>query len=444
MQKEQNRYLFLGEFDSLLLGLFSKRGEVIWVSSLEETLNQTGNFSVIIIEHKSFSPDVSTKLSIHYPNTPIIVSNGEKHEEPPPSVRYVAFNKLLSDQIAREEKLARTELRVEELRQTHADAKKMLILLHDHPDPDSIASALALRTILKRNKQTAIIGHLGEKISRPENVAMIELLEIDLESLDHNNLSEFDSIAMVDVQPPFFSNLKIDVDTVIDHHPETAPYDAKFKEIKAREGATSTILTRYLRAAQADISERLATALVYGIKTDTVSLNRDANDDDIEAFTFMYPHANLGLLRRIERAEIPPTEVKSLGQALADHWISNGIFFGNVGRVDREYLIPKMADIGIQVKGVEWSVAFGIVGNSHLIISVRNVGYVKSAARLVRELFKDIGSAGGHRSASKAVISLKQVRKTVGKGSQKIIKKWLTELFIQNITDKPDQVVVHS
>ncbi len=103
-----------------------------------------------------------------------------------------------------------------------------------------------------------------------------------------------------------------------------------------------------------------------------------------------------------------------------------------------------MADIGIQVKGVEWSVAFGIVGNSHLIISVRNVGYVKSAARLVRELFKDIGSAGGHRSASKAVISLKQVRKTVGKGSQKIIKKWLTELFIQNITDKPDQVVVHS
>ena len=184
MQRELTRYLFIGDFDSLLLGLFSKRGEVIWVSSLEEALNQTGNFSVIMIEKKTFSSDISKKLSIHYPQTPIIVSNGDRPDEPPPSVRFVPFHKILTSEIAREERLAKTELRVEELRRVHGEAKKMLILLHDHPDPDSIASALALRTLLKRNRQTALIGHLGERISRPENVAMIELLEIDLEELD--------------------------------------------------------------------------------------------------------------------------------------------------------------------------------------------------------------------------------------------------------------------
>src|SRR3990172_3970673 len=100
MQKELTRYLFIGDFDSLLLGLFSKRGEVIWVSSLEEALNQKGNFTVIMIEREHFSNTASKELSNHYPQTPIIVSNGEKPEEPPPYVRFVPFNKILIEEIA--------------------------------------------------------------------------------------------------------------------------------------------------------------------------------------------------------------------------------------------------------------------------------------------------------------------------------------------------------
>ena len=436
MDNDLRRYLFIGEFDSLLIGLFSKRGEVIWVSSLEEALNQTGNFTLIMVDHEIFSPDLSNELAVYYSQTPIIVSNGNKEMEPPNYVRFVKFEELINDQIIREERLARTELKVEELRNVHKDSKKLLILLHDYPDPDSIASALALRALLKRNKQTTFIGHLGEKISRPENVAMIELLDIELQNLKPSDMDEFDSISMVDVQPPFFGELITEVDSVIDHHPQVGIYNTKFSEIGAEEGATSTILTAYLRAAQVEISERLSTALLYGIKTDTVSLNRDANPDDIEAFTYLYPNANLGLLRRIERAEIPSTEVKTFGQALADHWIKDNVFFVNLGRVNREYLIPKMADFGIQVKGIEWSVAFGILSNSHLVISVRNVGYVKSAGRVVRDLFKEIGSAGGHRSAAKAVITMSKVRKLLGKGGQTHIKKWLGKIFIDAVIEK--------
>jgi translation initiation factor 2 beta subunit (eIF-2beta)/eIF-5 len=84
-------------------------------------------------------------------------------------------------------------------------------------------------------------------------------------------------------------------------------------------------------------------------------------------------------------------------------------------------------------------VAFGVVSNSHLVISVRNVGYIKSAGRLVRDLFKEIGSAGGHRSAAKAVISLKKLRKNIGKASQEHIKKWVTDRFIKAITEKIEE-----
>ncbi len=440
MESSVNRYLFIGDFDPVLRGFFSKRGEIIWVSSLEEALNQTGSFTLVIIDSKIFTPEIAEEISTHYPQTPIIVSNGEKGEEPPNHVRFLKFEELVNEQLMREEKLARTELRVEELRRVHRNSKRLLILLHDYPDPDSIASALALRTLLKRNKQTTVIGHLGEKISRPENVAMIELLDIDLTTLSKGDLKKFDSIAMVDVQPAFFGNLNVEVDSIIDHHPQVSDYDAKFVEICSEEGATSTIMTSFLRAAQMDISERLATALLYGIKSDTLSLNRDTNSDDVEAFTFLYPRANLGLLRKIERAEVPSEEIRCFGQALANHWIKNSVFFANLGRVEREYLIPKMADMGMQVKGIEWSVAFGILGKTHLVISVRNVGYVKSAGKIVRDLFMEIGSAGGHRSAAKAVIPLKKIRDVLGTASQEAIKEWLTKLIVESVSERVEKI----
>ena len=434
MEKETKRYMFIGQFDSTLLGVFSQRGDVIWVSSMDEALNQTGNFDLILLDRTTFKERYSEQLSVHYPNTPIIVDTEDEGKEPPSGVRFVNFPTRLSHEIAIQEKLAHTKLKVERLRAIHKDAKRVLILLHDNPDPDSIASALALRTLLKRNRQTASIGHMGVKVSRPENLAMIELMEIDLVNLKPKDLRRYDSIALVDVQPPYFNSMLTQVDSVIDHHPHAGHFEARYQDVNVQEGATSTILTEYLRAAQMEISEKLATALLYGIKTDTVTLNREANPDDIEAFTFLYPLANLAMLRRIERAEMPSDDIKSFGKALAQHWVENGIFFCNLGKVDKEYLIPKMADFGIQAKGVEWSVAFGIVAGKLLVISVRNVGYVKSAGRMVKGLFGEFGSAGGHRSAAKAVIALDELKKsTRASVTEKWIARWVAERFITSI-----------
>ncbi len=436
MNGNTKRYLFIGEFDSILIGFFSKRGEVVWVNSFNEALNQTGSFTLIIVDPNTLNAKLLRGLQNHYPNTPILSNSNEKTDGLPTHVRVVNFEDIFDQQIKKEEKLARTELMVEELRKVHSEAKKVLILLHDQPDPDSMASALALRTLLKRNRQTAEIAHMGNSISRPENITMAELLDITMLEIKPENLKEYDSISMIDVQPPFFGDLIKDVDSVIDHHPHCSNYNAKFSHITPVDGATSTIMTNYLRAAQVEITERLSTALLYGIKSDTVILNRDANPEDIEAFTFLYPLANLGLLRRIEREDMPSPEIKCFGRALANHWIEKNIFFANLGRIKHEYLIPKMADFGIQVQAMEWCVVFGIVSDTYLVISIRNVGYVRSAGKLIRDLFGDIGSAGGHRSAAKAVIPLSKVRKTLGKDTQDKIKKWLTKTISKAVEEK--------
>lgn len=436
MNDNLKRYMFIGEFDPTLTGFFSRRGEVIWLSSFKQALSQTGEFTLIIVDAKIIDGELPIELLSLYSHTPILISGSDKKINPPSQVRFVNLEEIFDHQIEKEEKLARTELKVEELRKVHSDAKNVLILLHDQPDPDAIASALALSTLLKRNRQTAIIAYMGEKISRPENVTMVKLLDVTLHEIKPEDLQNYDSIAMVDVQPPFFGDLIINVDSVIDHHPRGPSYNAKFTHVSSVEGATSTILTSYLRAAQVEISERLATALLYGIKSDTLTLNRDANADDIDSFTFLYPLANLTLLRKIEMNELPPSELQCFGRALVNHWIEDDICFINLGRVEEEYLIPRMADFAIQIEGVQWSVVFGILSGTHLVISIRNVGYVKSAGRLVRVLFKDIGSAGGHRSAAKAVISLKQIRKVLGKSSQSAIKKWITETMSQAVKEE--------
>ena len=421
--------MFIGEFDILLMSLFKNRGQVIQLNSPEDALNQKGSFTLIVVNNELSNPEVLSSLSSGYPDSPIVVSANGERKKGYDSARYVKFEEVVDSQISFEEKLARADISVRQIREVHRDAKRLLILIHNQPDPDAIASALALRTLLRRNRKTTTIGYLGEKISRPENVAMVELMDIDLQMISHEDIKKFDSIALVDVQPSYFGGEVTGIDSVIDHHPTTPECDARFTEISSEEGATATIMTRFLRAAQVEISAKLSTALLYGIKTDTMILNRGADLDDLEAFTYLYSQADLGLLRKIESKNLYSEEIKHYGEALSKHWINDGIIFMNLGRIEKEHLIPQVADMGMKVEGVQWSVAFGIISGSHLIMSVRNSGSVKSAGRLLFELFDEMGSAGGHRSYAKAVIPMDEVKDLIGKTSRKNVEQWIDRVF---------------
>ncbi len=159
-------------------------------------------------------------------------------------------------------------------------------MLHNDPDPDAMASGLALRNVLRRTKTTAIIGAM-QGVTRPENLRMLNLLDIHVEHDDTPRPSrDFDRIAMVDVQPHYFGGLIDRVDLVIDHHPEQPGYTAVLKDVRADYGSTCTILTEHLRAVDVNISERTATAMLYAIKSDTLFFNRQTNRVDIEAFSY--------------------------------------------------------------------------------------------------------------------------------------------------------------
>jgi nanoRNase/pAp phosphatase (c-di-AMP/oligoRNAs hydrolase) len=329
-----------------------------------------------------------------------------------PELNYLALSELFGGPLLTEFSRSITRLKVQQYQRFLSDADRVLILLHNEPDPDALASGLALRNVLRRTRQTAIIGAL-QGVTRPENVRMVNLLDIYVEPITADQVASFDRVAMVDVQPHYFGDAIDKVDLVIDHHPEQSGYTAVFKDIRPDYGSTSTILTEHLRAVDANISERTATALLYAIKSDTLFFNRQANRVDIDAFSYLYPLADAALIRKMEGAEITMDRLEYVLRAKQQGRLDEQVFCAFLGSTSREDFIPYVADFYLQLENVRWTIVSGIVNDS-LIMSVRNLGYSRNAGEFVRKYFADIGSAGGHRAMAKAVVPLPAFREKYG------------------------------
>lgn len=371
-------------------------------------------------------PRVLAAVRAGVPAAPVVVLDGERRA----AARLTGVSSLPLGTLARgllESEAARTATgrRLEQIRRHLGGSDRVLILVQDDPDPDALASALALRTVLGRNRHSAPIGTFGA-VSRPENRAMTRILEIEVERLGPSALGAFDAVAIVDAQPGFFATPVGEVDVVIDHHPEAAPVPARFKDIRPTYGATASILTEYLRAARVTPSQRLATALLYGIKADTRDLERGTSRADVEAFTFLHPHVNHGALRRIERPELPNRVLDALARGITRRQVVDGAVVSHVGPVAYPEVVAQFADLFLQVEGVSWSVVSGTV-RGELHVSVRNVGHVRAAGDVVRQAFGDLGSAGGHRAMAKAVIRLADWRARVGPTTAGAVRRQIVQ-----------------
>jgi nanoRNase/pAp phosphatase (c-di-AMP/oligoRNAs hydrolase) len=329
-----------------------------------------------------------------------------------PDVTDLDLSELVRPTLVTELSRSMTRARVQQYQRYFADADRVLILLHNDPDPDALASGLALRNLLRRTKTTAIIGAI-QGVTRPENLRMANMLDIHVERVTPGMLREFERIATVDVQPHYFVGMLDRVDLVIDHHPEQPGYSAVFKDIRADYGSTSTILTEHLRAVDVNISERTATAMLYAIKSDTLFFARHTNRMDLEAFTFLYPLADAALIRKMEGAEITLERLDYVTRASQGGIMREQVFSAFVGEAPREDFIPYTADFFLQLEDVKWTIIAGIVDGS-LVVSVRNLGYSRNAGEFVRRWFSDVGSAGGHRAMAKAVVPIERFRQKFG------------------------------
>lgn len=297
------------------------------------------------------------------------------------------------------------ERRVRRLKAFASSSRVVPILLQDDPDPDGMAGALGLRLLLCREKEDCPIISLGE-VTRPENQRMAELLGMRVTRVTDSELAGFERVVTVDTQPP--PGLHDVRWAVIDHHPPRRGYEADFLDIRTDCGAASTIVTEYLRVEDEHrITPRLATALIYGIRTDTEILRRGTSPADIHAYAFLQGMADQELLRRIGRPAFSESGVRAVGRALAGLRKGGEVAVAYVGRLDdrSSHVLPNLADFCLSIEGVAWSAAAGLVG-SELVVNIRRVGAGMGAGDLAKALAEEEGRGGGHRSMARVAIDV--------------------------------------
>jgi nanoRNase/pAp phosphatase (c-di-AMP/oligoRNAs hydrolase) len=276
-------------------------------------------------------------------------------------------------------------------------ARSVLILPHNDPDPDAIASAVALGHLLTEKldleAQVAYQGIIG----RAENKALVRYLGSPFRRLTTCDLHWADCIALVDAQPGAGNvtlSPEASVAIVIDHHPpRDATGAAAFADIRPEVGATSTILTEYLQTAGLKPLRTIATALFYGIKADTMGLIRSTSPADAAAFCYLQSQVDMEALSRIEHSQVPAEYFKSFVLALQSARVYDRVVVAYLGSVDYPDLGAEIADILLRLRGIRWVVCIGTYKNT-LILSARTKNR-QGAGKLVQEIVGSRGTAGG-------------------------------------------------
>ena len=278
------------------------------------------------------------------------------------------------------------------------------VLVVINADPDSIASAMALKRILWRRVASVTVARTNI-VKRPDNLALVEFIKMPIVPFSEVKVQDFTRLAMVDSQPAHQEcTSELSFDVVIDHHP-LVDSKTRILDVRPDYGANSTIMTEYLRAAKIKPSRTLATALFYGIKTDTNNFVRQGQMEDMKAFQFLFPLINQNMVNKIENSSLTRASLKYFSKALERVKILKGQALVYMGRVDNPDTLVMMADFFMRIHDISRSFAAGI-WKDHLVVILRMAGPRLNAGRLAAEAFGALGSAGGHKAMARAEIPL--------------------------------------
>ncbi len=280
---------------------------------------------------------------------------------------------------------------------------RLAILTQESPDPDSIASGAALQAIATHLGVDADIVYLGE-IGHQENRAFVNLLGIELLRWgDIEDQSVYDTIAMVDHAK--IPQIDLDVDVIVDHNEPAEGYDPAFVDVRPNMSSTSTIMTKYIQEFDLSLSEEVATALLYGIRAETLDFKRDTTPADLTAAAYLYPFANHDTLEQVESPSMSPETLDVLAEAIANRDVRGSHLVSNAGYVrDREALMQAANQL-LDLEGVTTTAVFGVAEET-IYLAARSKDIRMNIGSVLNDAYDGIGEVTGHATQADAEIPL--------------------------------------
>jgi nanoRNase/pAp phosphatase (c-di-AMP/oligoRNAs hydrolase) len=311
---------------------------------------------------------------------------------------------VIADSALRALEQGELEYKASQLADIVDSGESLAILAHRSPGPDSIASAVALKAIAEARDVEADILYAGE-IGHQENRAFVNLLGIELVALDDTDLEAYDNLALVDCAKATEPVVDGDVDVFIDHFEPDVEYDAGFTDIRPNVSSTSTILTKYVQEFDLSLPEAVATALLYGIRAETLDFKRDTTPADLTAAAYLYPFADHDTLEQVESPSMSPETLDVLAEAIRNREVKGSHLVSNAGFIRDRDALSQAAQHLLNLEGITTSAVFAIADDT-IYLAARSKDIRMNIGNVLQDAFDEIGEVRGHSTDASAEIPL--------------------------------------
>jgi nanoRNase/pAp phosphatase (c-di-AMP/oligoRNAs hydrolase) len=291
--------------------------------------------------------------------------------------------------------------RLQEMKTLLQMVRRILIVTHDNPDPDCVASAMAFKLLMESMDREATVASGGE-LGRAENRSMQQMLDLEIQPLHEVDIDSYDFFLFVDSQPGSGNNsCKLPENArygIVDHHikGEAWPHEPEFLDLREPYGATATIAYEYLLARNLKVDVPLATALYYAIRTETNDMGRGACKADRQVYLKLHPKIDWDLMHSIVHAKVPAAYFILMKEAVERAQRFGRAMVVDLGPTRHPDFVAEVADSFMRLEGIYWVLVWGWL-EDRVVFSIRNSRKTPHAGRLARALMSEHGSAGGHR-----------------------------------------------
>ena len=312
---------------------------------------------------------------------------------------------VIADSALRALETGELEYKARQLAEVIDDTEgRMAIRIHRSPDPDSIASATALKTIAENRDVEADIIYEGE-IGHQENRAFVNLLGIELVSANDVDPDQYDTVALVDHAKAGEPENESNVDIIIDHYEHDHEHNAAFTDIRPNVSSTSTILTKYIQELDLTLDGTVATALLYGIRAETLDFKRDTTPADLTAAAYLYPFADHDTLEQVESPSMSAETLDVLAEAIRSREVEGSHLVSNAGFIRDRDALSQAAQHLLNLEGITTTAVFAIADDV-IYLAARSKDIRMDIGKVLEDAFEDIADVAGHSTDASAEIPL--------------------------------------
>jgi nanoRNase/pAp phosphatase (c-di-AMP/oligoRNAs hydrolase) len=322
-----------------------------------------------------------------------------------------------------------TKRRSDRFLEALAEFERALVVTHDNPDPDALASGWALGTLVTQRLGRPARLVAGGAIVRAENTRMVELLKPPIELVEGVEIEEDSAVVFVDCAPTSTNHLLSELDlrpvAVIDHHQHVGPrYRARFRDVRTNVAASATIATQYLREQGIEPTGELATALLYAIHTDALGWPAFTRTDQ-RMISWLSPLANLNRLADIQSAPLDRAYYADLLLAMENTFVYDGSALCFLPQANGPEIVGEVADLLIRAADLRRVLCGAVVGGD-VLVSVRTTADGGDASELVHRVLGGLGHGGGHRNRAGGKVSAPARSPRLGEELQgELRNRWL-------------------